>query len=84
MSFVSWQFLAFLAVFMMLYFLSGRYASRWQWLVLLLASYVFYMALTPWTVIFLILSTVTTWSFSILLEKEEEKPTEEGDAKPKN
>lgn len=73
MSFVSWQFLAFLAVFMMLYFLSGRYASRWQWLVLLLASYVFYMALTPWTVIFLILSTVTTWSFSILLEKEEEK-----------
>ena len=65
MFFNSFEFLVYFPVVVMLHFLSGRY----QWLILLLASYYFYMAWKPEYVVLLLLSTVVDYSCARRMEK---------------
>ena len=73
MSFVSIKFFIFLGILYISYFLLGRFAPQKQWVILLLASYVFYSFASLRFVIFLLFSTVTTWAFPLLMGSHKDK-----------
>ena len=58
MSFVSYEFVVFLAVLFLLYYLGPK---RFQWPLLLIGSYVFYWCSGASNLIYILFSTVTTW-----------------------
>lgn len=58
MQFVSYSFLLFLAVVFIIYYLVP---GRFQWMVLLVASYVFYLFSGPKYLIYIMVTTFTTW-----------------------
>lgn len=58
MLFTSYGFLGFLAVLFLLYYLLPK---RCQWILLLIASYVFYFAAGPAFLLYILATTVTTW-----------------------
>ncbi len=58
MSFTSFEFIAFLAVVVVLYYLLPR---KLQWCLLLAASYAFYMAGGVKTVVYLLFTTLSTY-----------------------
>ena len=64
MSFTSLTFLGFVAVLTVLYYLVPR---RWQWVLLLAASYGFYMWGGGKTVVYLLFTTLTTYGAGLLL-----------------
>ena len=70
MSFNSWQFLVFLPVVILFYYILPH-KVRWVWL--LAASYFFYMSWNPW-LIFLIISTTLVSYLSGLFMEKTEKP----------
>lgn len=65
MSFLSMKFLMFLTVAVL-----GYYAipKRFQWVWLLLFSYLFYLASGPWAAIFILTTTMTTFLGGLCLE----------------
>lgn len=58
MLFTSYQFLGFLAVLFAAYYLVPK---KWQWPLLLAASYVFYWIAGPDYLIYILATSVTTW-----------------------
>src|SRR3954454_6104813 len=62
MVFTSYQFLIFFPVIATAYFLVSH---RWRWILLLGASYYFYMAWRPEYAILLILTTTIDWLAAI-------------------
>lgn len=71
MFLVSLEFLGFLAVFAALYYLAP---GKFQWLVLLAASLVFYfLAGTPFTVVYLLITIVSVWAAGLAMERLEDK-----------
>ena len=58
MTFVSLSFFIFILVTSLIYFLTP---SRFQWVVLLLASYIFFWLNSSWLVVFLLAATVVTF-----------------------
>ena len=58
MQFVSYGFLLFLTVVFIVYYLVP---GRFQWMVLLAASYVFYLFAGPKYLIYIVATTLTTW-----------------------
>ena len=68
MSLVSNLFLLFVAAAVIVYYLVP---ARWQWLVLLSFSYIYYIAGGIKYVGFLLFSTLVTWMIALLIEKEE-------------
>ena len=68
MSLVSNLFLLFVAAAVIVYYLVP---ARWQWLVLLGFSYIYYIAGGIKYVGFLLFSTLVTWMIALLIEKEE-------------
>jgi D-alanyl-lipoteichoic acid acyltransferase DltB (MBOAT superfamily) len=68
MLFNSFQFAVFFPVVTVLYFLTKR---RWRWLLLLVASCVFYMALIPIYILILALLILVDYCAGILIEKSE-------------
>lgn len=66
MSYISITFLAFVCVMFLLYFLLPK---RMQWVVLLIGSYVFYIAAGWKFVPFLVLTTVTVFLVGLWLGK---------------
>ncbi len=58
MLFNSLEFLLFFPVVLALHFLVS---SRWRWLILLAASYYFYMAWKPAYILFILISTVIAY-----------------------
>lgn len=64
MSFTSSLFVFFLLGLTVLYYLTP---GRWQWLVLLVGSYGFYMAGGVKTVVYLLFTTLTTYAAALLL-----------------
>ena len=66
MSYISITFLAFVSIMFLLYFLLPK---RMQWVVLLLSSYVFYIAAGWKFVPFLVLTTVTVFFVGLWLGK---------------
>ena len=65
MNFISLKFVAFLLVTVVLYYLVPK---KMQWVLLLAANIVFYCVGGAKTVLYLVFTTVTTWSAGLLLE----------------
>ncbi len=70
MSFNSWQFLLFLPVVILLHWLLPQ---RWRWIMLLIASYLFYMSWNPWLIFLIVFTTVVSYVSGLLMEKYESK-----------
>lgn len=66
MLFTSYEFVAFMAVVFLLYYLVPK---KWQWPLLLVASYIFYWCADPMYLIFIGVTTLSTYAVSRLLEK---------------
>ena len=66
MLFTSYEFIAFMAVVFLAYYLVPRKA---QWPLLLVASYIFYWCADPMYLLFIGVTTVSTYIVSRLLEK---------------
>lgn len=66
MSFISFSFLVFLLITFTLYFLVPR---KYQWVVALVASYVFYLFASVPAVIFLIFTTLSTFVAGLAMGK---------------
>lgn len=70
MSFVSINFLIFILGIMFIYFLTPK---KFRWIVLLGASYVFFILTSTYLIIFLIITTISSFVSGILLEKVNNK-----------
>ena len=68
MSLVSNLFILFVAASVLIYYLVPR---RFQWIVLLAFSYIYYIAGGPRYVVFILFSTIVTWLLALLIEKTE-------------
>ena len=85
MSLFSFQFAIFLLILFLLYFLFPKRYEKYQWTVLLLASYVFYAFAGLDVMVFLVVTTVSTWYAGLKLgrvndrykERAKELPTVE-------
>ena len=70
MLFNSFQFIVFLPLVIILYYLLPH---KFRWVLLLAASYYFYMVWKPEYIILIIISTLVDYFASILMEKQTEK-----------
>jgi len=70
MSFTSFEFFVFLLVFFVVYFLVPK---KYQWIVTLLASYIFYVYASLPAALFLIFTTVSTFYTGVLMGKANEQ-----------
>ena len=66
MLFTSYGFLAFLAILFAIYYLAPR---KWQWGILLVASYAFYAFAGPQYLLFILLTTLSSYLVSRLLDR---------------
>ena len=66
MLFTSYTFIAFMAAVLLLYYLVPK---KWQWPLLLVASYIFYWCADPMYLLFIGVTTVSTYFISRWLEK---------------
>lgn len=66
MSFTSTTFIVFIVIMLLGYYIIPK---KFQWILLLVGSYVFYLWFTPYFIFFLLFSTMTTWLFPILIGK---------------
>lgn len=70
MIFNSLQFLIFFTVVISVYFLIN---SKYRWVLLLAASYYFYMSWNPAYIVLIILSTIVDYFASLKMDEQEEK-----------
>ena len=61
MSFLTGQYLVFLGILFLVYYTIGTINKKFQWIILLLASYIFYGFYSIKYMAFLIFSTLVTW-----------------------
>ena len=61
MSFLSTQYLGFLGILFLVYYTLGAHNKKLQWIILLIASYVFYGFYSIKYMAFLLFSTLVTW-----------------------
>lgn len=73
MFFTSYEFLGFFIVLFILYYVIPK---KWQWQVLLLASYLFYFAANPWYLLYILATTLATYGAGVLIGKNFEKQKE--------
>ena len=66
MSLVSNMFLIFVAASILIYYIVPH---KFQWIVLLCSSYIYYIAGGPRYVIFILFSTLVTWLLAVLIDK---------------
>lgn len=66
MLFTSYAFLGFIAALFLLYYLIPR---RFQWKLLLAASYLFYFIAGPSWLLYILATTVTTYFAALWIEK---------------
>ncbi len=66
MLFTSYEFIAFLAVVFLLYYLVPK---KWQWPLLLVFSYIFYYLADPRYLFFIVVTTISTYIVSIFMER---------------
>ena len=70
MLFTSYGFIAFLAILFAAYFLTP---ARWQWITLLVGSYVFYAFAGLDYLVFILFTTITAYTVSILMKRAIDK-----------
>ncbi|MDD2503134.1 MAG: MBOAT family protein [Clostridia bacterium] len=73
MHFASFSFIIFIAVLVVLYYLIPK---KWQWILLLAASYFFYSFAGAGYLVFIIATTLSTWYASIRLDRLKHIQTE--------
>jgi len=73
MLFTSYEFIAFLVLVFVLYYVIPK---KWQWLLLLIASYVFYYIADPRYLLFILVTTISTYFISNKLEVISNKSAE--------
>lgn len=73
MFFTSYEFIGFVAVLTVLYYLVPK---KLQWPLLLLASYLFYLASGPQYLLYIIATTVTVWFAARMIGRNQEKQTQ--------
>lgn len=66
MFFTSYEFIGFFILLLALYYLIP---AKWQWVLLLGASYVFYMAADPRYLLYILATTVLTYVAALLIEQ---------------
>lgn len=66
MLLTSYDFLGFLAVLFLIYYLIPR---RWQWKLLLAASYIFYFIAGPEYLVYILTTTVTTYFAALQIQR---------------
>ena len=66
MHFASFEFILFLIILVVLYYLIPR---KWQWVLLLAASYVFYSFAGVGNFAYILITTITTWLVAIKMDK---------------
>lgn len=66
MLFTSYEFIGFLALLLVLYYVVPK---KWQWILLLVGSYVFYLAANPKYLFFILATTVLTYITARIIEK---------------
>lgn len=84
MSFVSIEFLVFIASLFSVYFLMGKFLPKYQWVILLIGSYVFYAFASLKFVPFLLASTCITWASGIFMGKIGDKAQQKIQSLDKN
>ncbi|MBD5132157.1 MAG: MBOAT family protein [Clostridiales bacterium] len=70
MSFNSVSFLIFLPVVVILYWVLPH---RFRWIMLLVASYLFYMSWNPWLIFLIVFTTAVSYVAGLLIEKYDNK-----------
>ncbi len=70
MSFNSWQFLIFLPVVVLLYWVLPK---KFRWVMLLIASYFFYMSWNPWLIFLIVFTTGVSFMSGLLMEMYDSK-----------
>lgn len=70
MFFTSYEFFGFIVVLFVLYYLVPK---KMQWPLLLLASYIFYFVAGPEYLIYILVTTVTTWFAAYMMGRNQEK-----------
>ena len=70
MTFNSWEFLLFYPIVALLYFVLPK---KTKWIMLLIASYFFYMCYQAELVFLIAGTTLVSWVASLIIEKREEK-----------
>ncbi len=68
MNFNSLEFLIFLPAVVLLYWILPH---RGRWILLLIASYIFYMSWNIWLIVLIMITTVTAYGFAIAIERAE-------------
>lgn len=72
MLFNSIEFFVFFFISTTIYFVTPQ---RFKWIVLILASCIFYMALIPYYIIFVLATSINDYSVGLFIEKYENKKT---------
>lgn len=70
MLFTSYSFIAFVIILLVLYYLVPK---KWQWSLLLIASYVFYFLCDARYLIYISFTSISTWGFGMLIERQGKK-----------
>lgn len=70
MNFNSWQFLIFLPIVVLLYWILPK---KFRWVMLFLASYIFYMCWNPWLIFLILFTTIVSYVSGILMNKYDSK-----------
>ena len=68
MSFLTAQYLVFLGILILVYYTIGITNKKFQWIILLIASYIFYGFYSIKYMAFLLFSTLVTWGVSIAID----------------
>lgn len=77
MSFLTTQYLAFLGILFLAYYILGAINKKIQWIILLAASYVFYGFYSIKHMAFLLFSTLVTWAASVFISNCYQREKEE-------
>ena len=70
MNFNSWQFLIFLPIVVLLYWILPK---KFRWVMLLISSYIFYMCWNPWLIFLIVFTTAVSYISGLLMEKYDSK-----------
>ncbi len=77
MLFTSYEFLAFLALVLLIYFIAPK---RMQWIVLLVASYLYYFLAGAEYLIFILVTTISSWGIARIMDGVSRRAAEYIDA----
>ena len=70
MLFTSYEFLLFLGIVFLLYYIIPK---KLQWPFLLLASYLFYFIANPWYLLYIMATTITVYLTARAIERKKER-----------